>query len=128
MTWEVEHEGRKVEALFFLTQIGTQAPLTIKLHGSDDEFVPFFTSPDLIGTFLPHLCNDTGFPPSMFLDISRAAAKETPQSGNLLVTLLSLFKEEGLRFMLNPVRVSDTRTDFFEIIEEDGVWRLRQMA
>lgn len=127
MTWDVKKGGEPIAALFFLTQIGTQAPLTIHLEDCADLFLPAFDNPAKIGPFLVGLCEFGDVPWSMRFDISRLAEKGTAQAADLRQAVLSVFKDQGIRIMLNPVRVDQHRTDYDEIICDDaGVWRLRE--
>jgi len=125
MTWDVQLDGEVIENLFLLTRITDNAPLQIKLPGKDGDFVPLFTSPAELVTMLPALCREGGLPPALAFNISALRSKQTAQAGNLLVAVLSMFKDQGLRLILNP---ENDKPDLQEIIEENGTWRLRQNA
>ena|SRR6185437_11161432 len=112
----------QAEALYFLSEPISRAPLTTQLAESIDDFLPVFTTEKKAKQFLVSLCQSGIVPWGAQMNICSTKAKQTAMSANLLVTFLCIVIEQGIRVILDPVLGNATLT---EIVVDRGVAKIK---
>lgn len=113
-TWDGEYVevDLKEKYLSFVPSPLGNIPFCIQLDGSEDAFLPMFSTEEGLRKTMDHLEKKLGFP--SFYIIGKIDDAEELVDGVI---------KEGCRVMLDPQIISDTHTKWHEPVKHGDVWK-----